>query len=68
MTTKCAKIDALLDNLLEGQLGSEHLREVYGHLSECEDCLQHFVALQWVLSTLRRDRYYFRQTQLWNRV
>jgi hypothetical protein len=68
MSIKCQEVDSLSDDFFEGRLDSRQLREIHRHLSECEDCLQHFVAYQWVLLILRQERYYFRHVNPWNQA
>lgn len=64
MAITCLEADWLSDDYFEGQLNLSESRALHRHLSECEDCLQHFVAYQWVLLVLHRERYYFKRISL----
>jgi len=61
MTNKCAEVDSLFYDFFEGRLRSDQLTSVHRHLSECDDCRQHFLALQRLLLILRKERSYFKQ-------
>lgn len=63
MTSKCAEVDSLFDDFFEGCLPSDQLKVIYRHLSECDDCSQHFFALQWLLLILRKQRSYFKRVR-----
>ena len=62
MAITCLEAVPLSDNYFEGQLDLEQSKALHRHLSECEDCLQHFVAYQLVLLVLQREKFYFRRT------
>ena len=63
MTYKCAEVDSLLDDFFEGRLRPDQRKRIHRHLSECDDCSQHFVVLQWLLLILRKERSYFTQAR-----
>ena len=56
----CADIELASASYFEGTLGLEESRAFHRHLSECDHCMIHCIAYQWVLQLLHENKEEFR--------